>query len=141
MNQSWKFKVACAYLALVALLGINVAGCSEHPKKVVVQPSASAAVNALPEAAMLTQREVLHVSVLCEQKQPSDPFRVQIGYWTKTSNRPQTVYTETPCNSWNQLLAVLPSKTGWRVIAAEVAEANTAPDVVRAVARDLGHTQ
>ena len=140
MYKSWKFKVACAYLALGTMLGFSVVGCAEHTKTLVPQPAASAAVNALPEAATLTQREVLQVSVLCEQKQKSDPFRVQIGYWTK-SRGPQTVYTETPCNSWNQLLAVLPTKAGWEVIAAEVAEANTAPDVVKAVAHDLGHTK
>lgn len=141
MYKSWKFKVACAYLALGTMLGFSVVGCAEHPKTLVQQPAAAAAVNALPEAKVLTQREVLQVSVLCEQKQPSDPFRVQIGYWTKSGAGPQTVYTDTPCNSWNQLLAVLPTKSGWRVLAAEVAEATTAPDVVKAVARDLGQTK
>ena len=141
MYQSWKFKVACAYLALGAMLAVSVQGCAEHLKTLVFQADASAAVNAMPEAAVLTKREVLQVSVLCEQKQPSDPFRVQIGYWTKSGTGPQTVYTETPCNSWNQLLALLPTKAGWRVIAAEVAEANNTPDVVKAVAHDLGHTK
>jgi hypothetical protein len=141
MYKSWKFKVACAYLALGAMLGISVVGCAEHPKPLLVQPTASEAVNRLPEAATLTKAAVMQISVLCEQKQPSDPFRVQIGYWIKAGNRPQTVYTNAPCNSWNQLLAVLPSETGWRVLAADVSDANTAPDVVKAVARDLGHTK
>lgn len=141
MNNSWKIKVAGAYLVLAAMLGVSVVGCSfeKGAKDVVFQPGISATVNNMPEAAALTKHNVLQVSVLCEKKEPADAFLVQIGYWTK-SKGPKTIYTDSPCKSWNQLLGILPSDSGWRVVAAEAADANTAPDIVKSVVRDLGHT-
>jgi hypothetical protein len=141
MNISWKIKVACAYAALGAMLGVSVVGCSfeSGAKSVAFQPAISAAVNNMPEAAVLKKFKVQEVSVLCEKKEPADPFLVQIGYWTKSDGM-KTIYTDSPCKSWNQLLGIQPSKSGWRVIAADYVDAKTAPLVVKFIARDLSHT-
>jgi len=139
MYVSWKFKVRCAFIVMMASLAAMVVGCTAEPgvRHLVVQEVASATVNRMAEIQLLNQQEVYQVSVVCVQKDPNGPFRVAAGYWPKKRG-PQTVYTDIPCNSWSQVMGILPARnSGWQVLAASADEAKAAPYYVHAVAQAL----
>lgn len=139
MHQSWKSKVNGAYFVLAAALAVMVVAFAREPARtpLVVQDAASAAVNRMQDVKVLDANEVLQVSVLCEQKEPNDPFRVVVGYWPKKLGS-LAVHTDVPCNSWGQVLFVLPTeKSGWQVHAANPEEAQAAQDYIRMVALAL----
>lgn len=141
MFNSWKVKVACAYAVMAAGCFSLVACCTVDggAKELSYQPVASNAVSKLPEAVMLAANGVTQVAVLCEKRAADEPYTVQIDYWSKEEGA-AAIYIDAPCNSWNQLLSLVPTKAGWKVKAIDEADADLAPDVIRAVARHIGRT-
>lgn len=139
MNQSWKNKVNGAFIVMAAAMAVMVVACAREPARtpLVVQDAASAAVNRMHDVKVLDASEVLQVSVLCEQQKPNDPFRVVVGYWPKKLGS-LSVHTDVPCNSWGQVMFVLPTeKSGWQVHAATPQEAKAAQNYIRMVALAL----
>jgi hypothetical protein len=125
-------------LAGLALASSHVTH-AESAVRLTRSSSASALVSAMPEAHMLTARQIPQISVLCEQDKPASGFHVQIGYWQ--AGQSKTVQTNEPCAYWGQVMSMLPEKGGWQVNLADSALPITYENVVLAVATDsAGHS-